>query len=101
MARKGKEEKVWCYVLTQEHYHFPPNDNDMVAATPRIVVVNTPESHEYIKIQAHRMARELMEKFSGEIKEFQSLSEYRVWVDSPNSNCDKFVYVVRKVEYRN
>jgi hypothetical protein len=91
-----------CYVVTREHYHYPPNDSDMVAATPIRVYPFAPGQQVAACVYAHQLATEQQKKFTGEVKEFQANSgrgEYRVWLDSSNVDADKFVYVVREVEY--
>lgn len=100
--------KTYCYVMILEHYHFPPNDSDMVAATPQFVVSDAPESCEYACVQAYRAAiqhatRHSVGSWKTEVKEYKSESgndRYRVWVDSESPHCDKLVWVVRRVEFR-
>lgn len=98
----AKSKVKYVYVLTQEYYHFPPNDSDMVAATPRAVYPGHDAGRISAQVQAKEHAQEYCNKFGGEVKEFRSESgreTYRVWIDSPNPNCDKFVWVVRRVDY--
>lgn len=99
----GKQSYV--HVVSREHYHFPPNDNDMVASTALFVS----SSREYAETQAHTLARDFMRKWNKgnpedyAVKEHGAgTKEYRVWVDSKtqNPNMDRFVWVVRTVELR-
>ncbi len=99
MAKSTKVKVV--YVLSREHYHFPPNDSDIVAATPIEVHEGSDIGYNYLTVKANKLAREQCAKFGGEVKEFTSPSrvEYRTWNDSPSPHADKFVYVVRRVDY--
>lgn len=105
----AKASTTHCYVVVLEHYHFPPHETDMVAATPLFVVPDTPESADYARIQAHRFASEHAKKYTvsdtvkAEVKEHRTSGgseEYRVWCDSTHPHCDQFVWVVRRVEFR-
>lgn len=97
MAKSVRRKIV--YVLSREHYHFPPNDSDMVAATPIEVQAGTDTGRINLKVKTKKLAQEQCSKFGGEVKEHTAHIEHRVWLDSPNQNADKFVYVVREVEY--
>lgn len=97
------------FVLVHEHYHFPKDEKDwsgdLVAATPRVVVAGTPEQGDYLRIEAHKAAREQLTKHIGrgweyEIKEGRTSNEYRVWVETKDPMMDRFVWVVREVEFR-
>lgn len=95
-----KIKRKVVYVVLREHYHSPPNDPDMVAATPIYVY----PGHDTGRIDGKRLAKKLAQehcsRFGGEVKEHTtSNKEYRVWVDSPNEHCARFVYVVRETEY--
>lgn len=117
---KVEHDKKYLYVLSQEHYHFPPNHSDMVAATPREIYKDFNAGRVY----AHRMASEHAKRYNHatkllnadgktveepdicEVREFNSQNEYRVWVDwvegyTPvNDLRDRFVWVVRRVEFK-
>lgn len=97
----AKVKRKVVYVLSQEHYHFPPNDSDMVASTPIEVRAGTDTGRIDLKTKAKKLAEKHATRFDGYVKEYQSTNghEYRVWVDSPSPHCDKFVWVVRETEY--
>lgn len=99
MAKITKPKQV--YVLTREHYHFPPNDTDMVGATPIGVYAGTDTSRIRAQIEAHKLAQEHCTKFGGEIKIYKGEGRecFRVWVNSLSEHCDKFIWVVRRVDY--
>lgn len=111
--------KKTVHVLSLEHYHFPregTNDwsGDMVAATPLLVVDGRAESGDYLRVQAHRKAAEQAAKYYKRKKEdpigvhtklvkegrTSSPNEYRVWVESGVDHQDRFVWIVREVEFR-
>lgn len=104
-------EKKTVHVLVLEHFHFPKEgtgdwSGDLVAATPQCAVGGTPENGDFLRVKAHRLAREHMEKFTGrgfeyEIREGRTSSpnEYRVWVETKDPNYDRFVWVVREIPF--
>lgn len=99
---KGK----YVYVCTHEHYHFPPNGSDMVAARPERVYPGTKEGRvaamRYVNGQAELHQQRAR---AGEVKAHggaeRPADEYRVWVDfdaethKTNVFADKFCWVVR------
>jgi len=88
------------YVLSREHYRLPPNESDMVASIPIEVRAGTDTGRISLKTEAKKLAQELCGRYGGELKEHTSVTkEYRVWVDSSDQNCPRFVYVVRRVYY--
>lgn len=110
------KEKQFKYVYIQEHYHFPKQDTsdqmgEMVAATPKKVS----DTSSALRVKAFKAAKFMLDTYyvgpasenmkpDGEIKEGDSALEYRVWVDwQPGTrgyiHADRFVFVVRKVEY--
>lgn len=100
--------KKLCYVVTQEHYHYPPNESDMVAQRPVRVYKGTDELREVAMRHAHDLAVGHRDRAGvGTVKDHghavTPADEYRVWVDFPKDAnpfmTDKFVWVVRKTEY--
>lgn len=93
-------EKKYVYVVSREHYHFPPHENDMVASTPLLVFPKWTEAAAY----AHGLAQDYGWKYDEQavVKGHgaTSMKEYRVWVDSTNPHHDRFVWVVRKTELK-
>lgn len=102
-------------VLSQEHYHFPPNDSDMVAARPVTVYLKTPTASFDLLCQqaihdAWTEAKNQASKFgltSESIQERRWNSTrgeiYRVWVEAAGleEKVDRFVWVVRVVDTQN
>jgi hypothetical protein len=96
---REKSTPTIVYVLSQEHYHFPPNDSDMVAATPREVYTD----YNLACVEAHREASRQAVKYElGEVKEYmQTNREYRCWVESSSAvKPDGFVWVVRATKFK-
>ena len=94
-------KKKFTYVVSREHYHFPPNDSDMVASTPLFVT----KDWFFAITEAYKFARERFKNDTTDsLKEYDNASslnrEYRVWIDSTNPNHDRFVWVVRQTEVR-
>lgn len=102
----------FAYVLTEEHYHFPPNDSSMVAATAKYATLDKPGSADAMKVKAYQFAnhqKNRNSKVEGDIviREYigtgvdGGLMEYRVWCDVDEDvypHFDKFVWIVRRVE---
>lgn len=114
MANGSKQLKKYVYVFLLEHYHFPtkPTDmnGDMVGCTPVKVHAGTDTGRISLKEYAREQANRVAESYNittpgqGEVKSFDSGSEYRVWIDWKAdslgyANADRFVWVVRRVEY--
>lgn len=93
-----------CWVVMLEHYHFPPNDSDMVACRCLGVWAGNDKGRITAKEYALGECNRHAERFQGVIERYppndeDKDKELRVWVKSDNEHCDKFVWVVKQVNY--